>query len=87
VVVGCRDEEIAWGWGFGPAKPKTERNVLGIGLVLKWIAWVIVGTYWIRGKGWWWWWDAGSERSRGGGGFALPNRKPSVTVSIFISHV
>jgi hypothetical protein len=24
-------------WGFGPAKPKAERNALGISLVLKWL--------------------------------------------------
>lgn len=30
VVVGWQDDEIAQGRGFGPAKPKTERNALCI---------------------------------------------------------
>lgn len=35
VVVGGWEREIARGWGVCPAKLKIERNVLGIGLVLK----------------------------------------------------
>jgi hypothetical protein len=31
-VVGRRDEEIAWGGRFGPAKPKTEPCELNFGL-------------------------------------------------------
>ena len=49
--MGCWNEEIAWRRGFGPAKPKIERSTLGIGLVLKRLAWVLVGTCGMRGKG------------------------------------
>ena len=35
VMVGGWEREIAGGWGVCPAKLKIERNVLGIGLVLK----------------------------------------------------
>ena len=51
VAVGWRDEEIARGKGFDPAKSKTERDALSIGLVLKQIAWVTVGAHWVREKG------------------------------------
>jgi hypothetical protein len=54
-AVGGRDEEIAREWGFGPAKPKTEHNGLGIRLVLKQITWEVADTYGERGKERWWW--------------------------------
>jgi hypothetical protein len=48
VVVGCQEREIAQGWWFCPAKPKTERDALGIGLVWRPLAWVILRTYGVR---------------------------------------
>jgi len=51
VAVGWRDEEIAQGKGFDPAKSKTERDALSISLVLKQIVWVTVGAHWVREKG------------------------------------
>jgi hypothetical protein len=48
VVVGCQEREIAWGRGFCPAKPKTERDALGISLVWRPWAWGILRTYGVR---------------------------------------
>jgi len=50
-VVGGRDAEIEWEWGFGPAKLKTKHNALGIGLVLKQTAGMVVESNGVRGKG------------------------------------
>ena len=50
-VVGGRDAEIEREWGFGPAKPKTECNALGISLVLKQTAGMVVESNGVRGKG------------------------------------
>jgi hypothetical protein len=49
--VGCWNEEIARMRGFGPAKPKIEPSVLGIGLASKRLAWVLVETCGMGGKG------------------------------------
>jgi hypothetical protein len=65
------------GWGFSPAKPKTEHNALGIGLLPKRIALVVMWAYEMKGEKWWWWWDAGAKGSRGGGGFAPERQIPS----------
>ena len=46
-MAGQRDRA---GEGVWPAKSKIERDALSIGLMLKRIAWVIVGTYWVREK-------------------------------------
>jgi hypothetical protein len=50
-VAGGWDAEIEREWGFGRTKPKTERNALGIGLVLKRTAGTVVESHGVRGKG------------------------------------
>jgi hypothetical protein len=50
VVVGCQEWEIVQGRGFSPAKPKTEHNALGIGLLLKQIALVVMWAYGMKRK-------------------------------------
>ena len=41
VVMGCQEQEIRWGQGFCPAKPKTECNALGIDWVWMPLVWVV----------------------------------------------
>jgi hypothetical protein len=47
-VVGGQGPKIEWGWGYSPAKPKTECNALGIGLTFKSSAGGAVGMCSVR---------------------------------------
>jgi hypothetical protein len=69
-VVRCQDSELERGPGFCPAKPKTARDVLGIGRVWMLLAQVVYRDYGVRRKWWWCWWDARTRKL--GGGRGLP---------------
>ena len=83
-VVGGQGPEIVRGQGYSPVKQKTKHNALGIDLVLKSSAGVVVGMCRV---GWMWqlqWWEARGWRSCGAGGIRLRNRKSSAMHSVLI---
>jgi len=65
-LAGGQEPEIKWGQGISPAKPKTERNVLGIGLVFKSWPGGMVGICWVGLNRWLRWQDAGIIKSSRG---------------------
>jgi hypothetical protein len=96
VVATCRVREkrsLRW-WAAGtgrssrgggiPAKPETECGARGINLASKLSAGSVVATCWVKGKRSLKWWEAESERSSGRRGIPMPNRKPSVPLSVSV---
>jgi hypothetical protein len=56
-------KETDEGWGYSPAKPKTEREALGIGLVFRPLVRGMAETHGVKGRRWWRRWQARSKRS------------------------
>ena len=44
VVVAGQEQDIDEGWGYSPAKPKTERPAFAIGMASKQLVGSVVGT-------------------------------------------